>query len=233
MTERRPPVGLEALDSPALDTQTARATLTDIARANRFFGGRAAVVHGVGQILDRRRASAPLTILDVGAGAGDVLAALERMLSKRGVPSLGIAVDWHREAAAMASEQRQAALVGDATALPLGDRSVDIVVASQLLHHCSRAGTIQLVRELCRVARVGVVIADLRSARLAVWGIWLASFLLRFHPVSRADGVLSVRRGFSEAELAEVCRSAGAAPTVRRRPGYRLVAFWRTDRAHD
>lgn len=232
MTERRPPVGLEALDSPALDTQTARATLTDIAQANRFFGGRAAVVHGVGQILDRRRASAPLTILDVGAGAGDVLAALERTLSKRGVPSVGIAVDWLREAATMAREHRQEAVVGNANALPLGDRSVDVVVASQLLHHWSEDGAVQLVRELHRVARVGVVIADLRRTPLAAWGIWLASLLLRFHPVSRADGVVSVRRGFSRPELTAICRAAGVSATVCRRPGFRVVAFWRSDRAH-
>ena len=231
-TTRRPPVGLEALDDPTLDRQTARATLEDISRANRYLGGSAAVAHGVRQILNGGQHST-VTILDVGAGAGDVLVSLERLLARQGVVAEGIAIDWHREAAAMASERRLSALVGDATTLPFGDRSVDVVVASQLLHHCSTAGAIQLVRELHRVARVGVVIADLRSVRLAVWGIWLASFVLRFHPVSRADGVVSVRRGFSKPELAEVCRAAGASATVCRRPGYRLVAFWRTDRAHD
>jgi ubiquinone/menaquinone biosynthesis C-methylase UbiE len=190
------------------------------------------VAHGVRQLLNGGRLPT-VTLLDVGAGAGDVLASLERSLARQGVAAVGIALDWHREAAVMARERRQTGLVGDALALPLGDRSVDIVVASQLLHHCSEAGAVTLVRELHRVARVGVVIADLRRAPLAAWGIGLAALLLGFHPVSRADGVVSVRRGFSKSELAEVCRMAGVAPTIRQRPGYRLVAFWRSERAHD
>jgi len=225
-------VGVEALDTPALDSATARATLTDIARANLLFGGRAAVAYGVRQILGSDRRPSTLTIADVGAGAGDVLLSLESMLARRGVAATGIAIDWHREAAAMAREQGQGAVVGDAFGLPLADRSIDVVVASQLLHHFSREAAIRLLRELDRVARMGVVIADLRRARTAAWGIWLAASVLRFHPVSRADGVLSVRRGFSARELADFCRDAGVSAAVTRRPGYRLLAYWRTDRAH-
>ena len=225
-------VGVEALDTPTLDRTTARATLTDIARANLLFGGNAAVAHGVKRILgdDHRRST--LTIADVGAGAGDVLQSLTRMLTRRGIAATGIAVDWHREAAAMAREQGQGAAVGDAFALPLASRSIDVVVASQLLHHFSRDAAIRLLRELDRVARMGVVISDLRRARTAAWGIWLAASIMRFHPVSRADGVLSVRRGFSARELADLCRDAGVSAAVTQRPGYRLLAYWRTDRAH-
>lgn len=235
-TELRPgsmelsPLGTEALDTPVLDRRIARATLRDIARANRMFGGHAAVVYGVKQLLDGERRSGPLTVADVGAGAGDVLVALERVLGHRGIRSVGVALDWHREAAAMARERRQLALVGDAFRLPLADRSADIVVASQLLHHCSRDAAVRLVQVLDRAARIGVVIADLRRSQMAAWGIGLAATLLRFHPVSRADGMVSVRRGYSRAELAEVCRRAGADATVRRRPGFRLVAYWRCDR---
>ncbi len=225
-------VGSEALDTPALDRDTARATLGDIARSNLLFGGRAAVAYGVERLLDGDRHRVPLTIADVGAGAGDVLVALERVLACRAVEMRGVAVDWHREAAVMAKERRQPAVVGDAFRLPLADRAVDVVVASQLLHHFSRDAAVRLVRELDRVARIGVVIADLRRAWMAAAGIWLAAHALRFHPVSRADGVVSVRRGFTASELLELCEAAGFRAVVRRRPGYRVVAHWRTDRAH-
>lgn len=226
------PVGVEALDSPALDRTTARATLNDIARANLLLGGHAAVRHGVMKILDMGPHPHTLTILDVGAGAGDVLASLTRRLASNSIAATGIAVDWHREAAVMALERSQLALVGDATKLPVEDQSVDVVVASQLLHHFSRSAGIELLRELDRVARVGVVIADIRRAQIAAWGIWLAASILRFHQVSRTDGVISVQRGFSSSELAEICRVAGVTADVQRHPGFRLVASWRTDRAY-
>jgi SAM-dependent methyltransferase len=225
-------VGAEALDTPALDRDTARATLADIARSNLLFGGRAAVVWGVGRLLVGGGTRRPLTIVDVGAGAGDVLVALAGALARRGITMAGLAIDWHREAARMAGERRQAAVVGDALRLPLGDRAVDIVVASQLLHHFAPATGVRLLRELDRVARVGVVISDLRRARMAAAGIWLAAHALRFHPVSREDGVVSVRRGFAAKELRGLCAAAGIAAHVHRRPGYRIVAHWRADRAN-
>ncbi len=226
-------VGSEALDTPGLDRDTARATLRDIARSNLLFGGRAAVAYGLERLLGSDTWATPLMVADVGAGAGDVLMSLERVLAQRDLAMHGVAVDWHREAAVMAMECGQPAVVGDAFHLPLGDRAVDVVVASQLLHHFSRDGAVRLVRELDRVARIGVVIADLRRARLAAAGIWLAAHALRFHPVSRADGVVSVRRGFTASELKGLCLAAGISAAVRRRPGYRMVAHWRTDHAHD
>ena len=45
---------------------------------------------------------------------------------------------------------------------------------------------------------------------------------------TRTDGLTSIRRGYSAGELRELLRSAGVRGRVSRRPGYRLVATWRT-----
>src|SRR3712207_2435558 len=51
---------------------------------------------------------------------------------------------------------------------------------------------------------------------------------MRFHPVSRHDGVVSILRGFTAGELAALVREAvGVTPVVRRRLGWRLAASWR------
>jgi len=52
--------------------------------------------------------------------------------------------------------------------------------------------------------------------------------LLRFDRVTRVDGITSIARGYRPAELAALAARAGARAEVRRRPGYRLVAWWRT-----
>ena len=58
-------------------------------------------------------------------------------------------------------------------------------------------------------------------------GFWAASWPLGFHAITRHDGVLSVLRGFTGAELARLVREAtGASPTVARRAGWRLTAEW-------
>jgi SAM-dependent methyltransferase len=115
----------------------------------------------------------------------------------------------------------------DALVLPFADGGVDVVTCSQVLHHFAEADVVRLLRELTRVARVGVVIGDLRRSWLAAGLFWLASWPLGFHRVTRHDGTLSVLRGFTVDELAALARAAGARePTVRRSAGWRLAASW-------
>ena len=60
------------------------------------------------------------------------------------------------------------------------DRSADIVMMSQLIHHLSRDAAVEVIRAADRIARVGVVLADLRRSSLAAVGFRFASALLRF-----------------------------------------------------
>ena len=118
-------------------------------------------------------------------------------------------------------------MCGSGLQLPFAHASIDIVMCSQTLHHFRGADEMTLLREMNRVARVAVVISDLRRSWLAAGGFWLASFPLRFHRVTRHDGVLSVMRGYTPAELSRaVFDAVGIAPTVIRRPGFRVTTSW-------
>ena len=70
-------------------------------------------------------------------------------------------------------------------------------------------------RELDRVARLCVIVCDLRRSRIAAGAFWLVAPLLRFHRVSQHDGVVSVLRAFTVVELDMLVRAAvGRAPEV-------------------
>lgn len=229
MTSAISPIGVEVLDGPHCSDALVRATLRDLVIANALLGGRAAATWGVARVLERHQRAGAVTILDVGTGSGDIARHLRRHGERAGIGIIPVGLDRHRSAAAMCRGSGVPCMVGDVAALPFADASVDIVLASQLLHHFSRPGAIAMIRELDRIARLGVVIADLRRAPAAAAGIWLASFALGFHRVTRRDGVTSVRRGFTPAELSGLLLSAGMRARVDRRPGYRLVAVWRKD----
>ena len=97
----------------------------------------------------------------------------------------------------------------------------------QVLHHFFDGDATRVLAELDRVARTRVIVSDLQRNRIAAAGIWLASFPLGFHPVSRHDGVVSVMRGFEAGELrALVYRAVGREAEVRYRLGYRITASW-------
>ena len=215
----------EILDDRTVDPAVVRRSMRDVALSNRLFGGTRAVLQELGAAIDAVPASSSL--LDVGTGVGDIPAAAASLARRRGTSVFTIGLD---ASPALARESRarvSAAVVADAGALPFRDCSVDVVTCSQLLHHFSAPSAAAIVREMNRVARSRVIVSDIRRSRLAVAGLWLASFALRFHPVSRHDGVASIRRGFSAAELRSLLlRALGRNVQVRQQPGFRVTAAW-------
>lgn len=199
--------------------------MADLPRSNALFGGARIVRRALADVWPALPPRA--TLLDVGTGLGDLAAAAKRWARDAGVELSTVGFDVSAELLAEAASRLGATAAGDARDLPFGDASVDVVVCSQLLHHFPEPEIGEVLRELHRVARLRVIVSDLRRSWLAAAGIWLASFPLGFHPVSRHDGVLSVLRGFTGRELgAHVIRAVGVAPTVRRRFGWRLTAAW-------
>src|SRR5690349_3850552 len=112
------------MDGPAGDPAVVRTTLSDIARSNRWFGGRSAVTRGVDALA--HGAAGPLTVLDVGAGGGDIVNHVARRMAARGVTLRPVALERHREAARMCREGGLPAVLADGGALPVADRSIDI-----------------------------------------------------------------------------------------------------------
>ena len=216
--------GHEILDDDSVDAETRIKSIGDVTRSNVLFGGRRAALHAVEDLLVP---GAALTLLDVGTGLADIPAAISRLARTRGASVMTIGLDEAFDLLKTASGHLTTAMRGSALSLPFRDHSVDVVMCSQLLHHFADEDLARIIRELDRVARRRVVIADLRRSRIAAAGFWLASFPLGFHPVTRHDGVVSVFRGFTAAELRRTISSAtGVEPDIAHRFGFRLTASW-------
>lgn len=203
--------------------------MADLPRSNALFGGARIVRRALADVWPALPPRA--TLLDVGTGLGDLAAAAKRWARDAGVELSTVGFDVSAELLAEAASRLGATAAGDARDLPFGDASVDVVVCSQLLHHFEDAEARRVVAELHRVARHAVVIGDLRRSWFAAAGFWSASFALRFHPITRHDGVVSVLRGFTPGELDRMVRDAtGVMPTVRRGAFWRVSASWRATR---
>jgi SAM-dependent methyltransferase len=220
-------IGTELLDDPAADPAVVTQSLGNIARANRWFGGTRAVRYGLARVLQGVPRARPLLLLDLGTGAGDLPRDAARWAGRRGWRLVPVGLERSRVAAALARSAGCPCAVADAGVAPFGEKSVDLVLLSQILHHLSPGSAVRLLRECDRLARVGVVVADLRRARLAASLFRVGGRLLRFDPVTMEDGVTSIRRGYTAAELLALMRQAGIEGRVARRPGYRLVGTWR------
>lgn len=218
-------IGVEVLDDPGADPALIRAELTDLILLNRWFGGTRAVIDALLPLLPAPGHAC--TLVDVGTGSGDIPRAVARAARRRGVTVTAVGVDRSPLAARVAVTTGLPTVVSDGSSLPLASRSVDFVIASQVLHHLEPEVATRWIRELDRVARRAVVIADLRRTRAAMAAVWLVSFPLGLHPATRRDAVLSLRRGYTVTELDAMLRNAGVNPMIWRSPIARLVAVWR------
>lgn len=223
-------VGSEALDNPGTDATLVVRILSDIARANRWFGGSATVQAGLRWLLMPTDRGTTATLFDVGTGAGDLPLNAVRWAARRGIIIRPIGLERIPAAAALATRAGVPTLLGCGLALPLADHSVDLVLVSQVAHHLDDEAIVRLFVECNRVARRGVIIADLRPSRTAAFAFRLGGTLLGLHATSIADGVTSLRRGFTTARLGILsARAHRHALHLQTRPFARILACWRTD----
>jgi SAM-dependent methyltransferase len=202
---------VELLDSGRLSSSEVAANLADLARLNRLPGGTDASVRAIERLADSGNA---LRVLDVGTGAGDMPVAFAR----RG---WGVVAVDHNPAVLAVARSRLAGTArvelvqAEAVDLPLDDGSVDVAHGSLLLHHLAPAEAAQALREMRRVARLGVVVNDLRRGLLPLAATWVTVLALGRSPVTRADGVVSARRAYTLAELDDLLGQAGLRPHWR------------------
>lgn len=219
--------GVEILDDPSTDPSIRRRSLDDVTRSNALLGGRRAALLAFLDLLPSLGTEA--TLLDVGTGLADIPLTIAAAARERGCQVTILAVD---EACSLLEASRASIdrpVCANALQLPFADATIDVVMASQVLHHFDDESAEALLRELNRVARRAVIVSDLRRSWIAAAGFWLVSFPLRFHRVTRHDGVVSVLRGFTVADLKRLVRGAtGVEPRIRRRLGWRLTADWST-----
>jgi SAM-dependent methyltransferase len=217
--------GVEILDDPTVDPAVREQSIGDVTRSNQVLGGLRAAAAVVREVL--RADPSCRTMLDVGTGLGDIPGRVRFDAKNAGIALETIGVDEASSLLVAARDRLGHAVCANALALPFRDHSIDIVMCSQLLHHFETADAERLVAELARVARRAVIVSDLRRSWFAAAGFWLVSFPLRFHRVTRHDGVVSVLRGFTGAELSRIIRNATGRPAIlRRRLGFRLTARW-------
>jgi 2-polyprenyl-3-methyl-5-hydroxy-6-metoxy-1,4-benzoquinol methylase len=218
----------ERLDDP-LPSAALRATLDDLDFLNAWFGGYALTLSRIRRAAARLPRGRRLVVVDVGGGRGDFAINLVRWARHRGRPVRVLVVD-AAGATLEAARRRTAAypeialVQADATALPLRERGVDVAVASLTLHHLDREAVVGCLAEMAAAAGLAVI-NDLLRTRTSLTLVWLATRVLRLHPVSQYDGPLSVRRAYSPEELTALAGRAGVRARIRRYPYLaRLVA---------
>jgi SAM-dependent methyltransferase len=196
-------VDSELLDSDCGTPAEIAAALADLRRVNRWFGGVSTSERLVQRVVDES-ALRRLELLDVASGSGDVPLAVASRFERRGVHlHLTLLDRWATHLPCV-----PAAIVGDALHLPFPPQSFDLVTCSLFVHHLEPAPLKHFVREALRVARIALVINDLVRSRLHLALVVAARPLFRSRMAWR-DGVVSIRRAYTEQELRVLLMETG------------------------
>ena len=213
----------ELMDDPALDAGTYHAVLADLAKVNRTtFAYRPTLA-----FLRRAVGTRPrFRLLDVGFGDGDMLRAIARWASQRGIEADLTGIDLNPRSKAAAERTPSpgapiAYLTGDYADLAGG--GFDCVISSLVAHHMSDAELAAFVRFMEAEAATGWFVNDLHRHGFA-YATWpLLASAMGWHRIVRLDGPTSIARSFRPAEWRSLLAREGIGDArVRRHFPFRL-----------
>lgn len=198
----------ELMDADDLDAETYAAVVADLARVNVVtMAARPTMAFLQRAMRGRKR----LKLLDVGYGDGDMLRRIAHWAAKRGIAAelVGIDLNPRSELAATAHTPPGVPityLTGDYA--DHAGAGWDVVISSLVAHHMTEDQLIAFLRFMEREARRGWFINDLERHGFAHWGFPVLATLMRWHPIVKHDGTLSVARSYRPGEWAVLLAKA-------------------------
>ncbi|GHF36550.1 2-polyprenyl-3-methyl-5-hydroxy-6-metoxy-1,4-benzoquinol methylase [Deinococcus metalli] len=218
----------ELMDDPACDP-------AGLERTYRAFGTINALIAGWRRVYTRDlrphlRVRGGGSVLDIGCGGGDVARQLARWARRDSLTLHVTAIDTDARAIAHA---RTGAATGvtyrhaSSAALRAQGQRFDVVVSNHVLHHLSAAELAALLDDTEALCTGVAVHGDIERHPLAYAAYRLVTPRLFPGSFIHVDGLRSIRRSYTAAELAAV---APPGWTARRQVPFRTLLTWRAPR---
>jgi 2-polyprenyl-3-methyl-5-hydroxy-6-metoxy-1,4-benzoquinol methylase len=195
---------VEIMDQPDCDPRLLQNTYRQFAVVNRALAGwRRLYVRELRPCLAAN--NAPATLLDIGSGGGDLAYSLAGWARRDKLPLQITGIDPDPRAAAYARgrppmpgvEFRQA----HSTELVREGSRFDFVISNHILHHLTADELQQLLADSAALTNKKALHNDLRRSP-AAYALFSAGALPFRRSFIRADGLTSIRRSYTPAELA-------------------------------
>ena len=225
---RRRSYELEHLDKGDYTPEEYEGCLSELRRVNRWLGDSRALHRSVLPDIGRDRLG-EFSLLDVGAGTGELLREVALWSRRRGTKARLVGLELNGRAAAGLAEESRGfweieSVRGDALRLPFAAGAFDYVMCSLFTHHFRDDACVRVLAEMARVAARRVYVIDLHRHPVAYYFYTTAGRLFLHNRLVREDGALSILRSFRPPELRGLAGRAGlSAVRVERRFPYRLV----------
>lgn len=200
------------MDGDDVSPETFAAVMADLATVNTVTMARPPTLAFVAQALRAVPPDAPVTILDVGFGDGDMLRTIARRFRRRArLRLIGYDINPRSEPAARMRTPADMPIdyrTGDAFAIDPAE-PVDLVISSLVTHHMRDAEIVRFLGWMEDRAAGGWFVNDLHRHWIAYHGFRLLGSVARWHPFVRHDGAVSVARSFQRDDWEGLIAEAG------------------------
>lgn len=207
---------LEIMDDLSCSGEVVDQTLRELDIINRWLGGNRVTLEGIKEMIPAGQSHvlAPFSVADLGCGGGELLKRIAELGRKRGIPMKLIGIDanphiveYARKHSTGYPEISYEAL--NVLSSEFAQRRFDIITGTLFFHHFDDAALVDLLKQLRRQARVGLVINDIHRHPVAYHSIRLLTRSFSSSSMVRFDAPLSVRRAFTRAEWVRLLSESG------------------------
>lgn len=203
----------EYLDTGEYTPEEYEACLSELQLVNRWMGDAHALKQTLLKDVEQNSLKA-FSVLDVGAGSGELLRVAATWAKSTGRPFKGVGLELNERSAQAIRDASNGfpeitSVRGDALQLPFADKEFDYVMCSLFTHHFVDEQVVHILREMSRVARRRIFVIDLHRDPVPYFFYTTLGKLVLKSRLLRHDGALSILRSFKAEELVNLGQRAG------------------------
>ena len=204
---------LENIDKGTYTSAEYEGCIVELQLVNEWLGDAKALRGSLLKEIERQGLRS-FSILDVGAGSGELLRVVAKWARETDRTPLLVGLELNQRSAQAILEQSAefsgiTSVQGSGLVLPFPDAAIDYVMSSLTLHHFDDEGAVNLLREMGRVARRGIFVIDLHRNPMAYFFYTTLGHIILHNRLLREDGALSILKSFTPDELVQLGRQAG------------------------
>jgi len=190
----------EIMDDFSIQDERIDLALMELTVANKLLGGISTTREALRLFLNGKLNN-EISVLDIGAGASDILKHLKNELFQIKLTS----IDLNRQACKFLKRNSVFDIIcADSLRVPVKEKMFDVIHASLFFHHFNEQEIMKMISDFLKISKSGIIVNDLRRSVFALWGIKIISKLFSKSEMFKNDGPLSVRRGFIKSDWLKI-----------------------------
>ncbi len=221
----------ELMDDFSINDERIDRALIELKIINRFLGGNSTSKNGFKEISRKINLDEETILLDVGAGASDIILSLRKNYRVDKIYTL----DLNGRACRFAKNNSPSLITicGNVLTLPFNKNKFDLIHASLFFHHFNENEVKNILITLLTSAKHAIIINDLRRSLFAFWGIKILTALFSKSEFVKKDGPLSVKRAFVKNDLLKILNELKINQyTIKRKWAFRWLVIIYKDKVN-